>query len=312
MRKLKIMLRPIYVLFFTVACLGTSLYLYIDSYLKIQNAFRDFVIKNKLDQQQLLDTEAWIIVLVLSVLVAIILAGLGIIYVYYQKMIQLYRLQQNFINGFTHELKTPIASLKIFIDTMMRHELKREDQLKYFEYMKRDANRLADNVEQILNLARLEERDYHGEFVRSDLKKEVEYFFEKTPHLFENGDMSFEARGEFFFSTIDQRLFEMLLMNLLTNAFRYNESVLPRVKVILSADDKGNVLEIIDNGIGIEKVEQRKIFKKFYQVGKSVKGSGIGLYLASQIVKIHRGSMKVSSDGEGKGSVFTVWLPRVV
>lgn len=99
-------------------------------------------------------------------------------------MIQLYRLQQNFINGFTHELKTPIASLQLFLETFSRHELERTEQLRYLEYMKRDTKRLSDNVNRILQLGRLEARDVKAEFRDEDVVSVINDFIKNTPHLF--------------------------------------------------------------------------------------------------------------------------------
>ena len=106
----------------------------------------------------------------------------------------------------------------------------------------------------------------------------------------------------------------MLLMNILTNAKKYNNSSRP---IIHNTFEEGeNILQIRfrDNGIGIEKGERKKIFKKFYQ-GRNrdehavVGGSGIGLYLAQQIAKLHHGKLSADSEGAGKGSVFTLTLP---
>ena len=105
----------------------------------------------------------------------------------------------------------------------------------------------------------------------------------------------------------------MLLMNLLTNAVKYNESDKPRVDI--SFEIKKHKLHIIfkDNGKGLEKAEIKKIFRKFYQVGQSdnmlVKGSGIGLYLARNIARIHKGKVVAESMGIGKGATFSIILP---
>jgi len=133
---------PLFIFIFSLLALASSLVIYIRSYLRVHAALEEVVYKYHLNTKSLLDTETWVLVLILSLLVAVILTGLLIIYIYYQKMIQLYRLQQNFINGFTHELKTPIASLKLFLETFSRHDLPRDEQLKYLEYMKRDTSRL--------------------------------------------------------------------------------------------------------------------------------------------------------------------------
>ncbi len=209
---------PLFIFIFSLIALGSSLIIYIRSYLRVHAALEEVVIKYHLNSAGLLETETWVLVLILSLLVAVILAGLLIIYIYYQKMIQLYRLQQNFINGFTHELKTPIASLQLFLETFSRHELSREDQLKYLEFMKRDTVRLSENVNRILNLGRLEDRNFKADFQRQDLVKLIEHFLKNTPHLFEEGKVSFHTNVTSVVMPIDTALFEMLLVNLITNA----------------------------------------------------------------------------------------------
>lgn len=250
--------------------------------------------------------ETWVLILTLSLLVSVILAGLLIIYIYYQKMIQLYRLQQNFINGFTHELKTPIASLQLFLETFSRHELERTEQLRYLDYMKRDTKRLSDNVNRILQLGRLEDRDVKAEFRDEDVVSVINDFIKNTPHLFDEGRVVFDSSLESYFMQIDFGLFEMLLMNLVTNAFIYNKSREKIVTIKLEVIGKNLVMDIIDNGIGLDKTELKKIFRKFYQVGKTTKGSGLGLYIVQSIARLHKAEITAFSDGVGKGTTFRV------
>ena len=297
---------PLFIFIFSLIALGSSLIIYIRSYLRVHEALEEVVLKYNLNSANMLTTETWVLVLTLSLLVAVILAGLLIIYIYYQKMIQLYRLQQNFINGFTHELKTPIASLQLFLETFSRHELSREDQLKYLEFMKRDTARLSENVNRILNLGRLEDRNFKADFERQDLVKLIEHFLKNTPHLFEEGKVSFHTNIASVVLPIDTALFEMLLMNLITNALIYNKSKEKSVEIKLAAQGNNLILDILDNGIGIEKDQVKKIFKKFYQIGKSTKGSGLGLYIVQNIARLHKGDIQVTSPGIGKGSDFRI------
>jgi two-component system phosphate regulon sensor histidine kinase PhoR len=296
---------PLFIFIFSPLALAMSLFLYIRSYLQVNEALQDVVYKYNLNAKQILQGETWVFILTLSLLVAVILAGLLIIYIYYQKMIQLYRLQQNFINGFTHELKTPIASLGLFLETFSRHELSRDEQLKYLDFMKKDTKRLSDNVNRILHIGRLEDRNYKTEFKDEDIVFITKNFLASTPHLFDDGVVSFESDCDVFFMPVDLALFEMLLMNLVTNGFIYNKSKSKKVHIKISTKSKKElIIEIIDNGNGIEKSELKKIFKKFYQIGKSSKGSGLGLYIVHSIVKLHKGDIVATSEGVGKGTTF--------
>ncbi|MCO4793381.1 MAG: HAMP domain-containing histidine kinase [Bacteriovoracaceae bacterium] len=303
-------IHPLTIFIFSLLALFTSLYLYIHSYLRVNEAFEAFIVKHKLNPSVMYDSQAWVMILTLSILVSLIIIGMILIYVYYQKMRILYRQQQNFINGFTHELKTPVASLKLFLETFTKHELTRDQQLKYLNFMKRDTERLSDNVSLILNLAKIEDKDQLEESVFTDLGIFITEFLDNSPHLFDEIDIQFENRikGPTSFP-VNRNMMEMLLMNMVTNAIRYNDLEDRKLDIIMRRAD--NFIEIVfkDNGIGINKSEQKKIFKKFYQVGKTAKGSGLGLYFVQQIVKLHKGSIRVYSEGLGKGCSFILELP---
>lgn len=307
-------LHPIFIFIFSIVALAASLALYIYWYVEVSTGLSSVVRKFNLDTSQIFTPQTWVVILVLSILVAIILAGIFVIFVYNQKLIQLYRMQYNFINNFTHELKTPVTSLNLYLETFVRHELSRDDQLKYIGYMIQDVKRLADNTERILNLARIESRSYEGEFVEADLVEMVTEFYQHNAHLFQKCKINIHnPSGRFFPYPVNISLFEMLLMNLTTNAIKYNSTDMPRIDITFAPQKRRFHICFEDNGIGIEKTEIRKIFRKFYQVGRaddmSAKGSGIGLYLVQHIVRIHNGRITAQSEGLGRGSVFILRLP---
>jgi two-component system, OmpR family, phosphate regulon sensor histidine kinase PhoR len=305
---------PIFIFIFSIVALAMSLVLYIYWYIEVSTGLKEVARKFNLDPGQFLESETWVIILILSILVGIILVGIFIIFVYNQKIIQLYRLQHNFINNFTHELKTPVTSLKLYLETFMKHEFSRDDQLKYLDYMVQDVGRLSENINRILNLARIESRSYGEEFVVVDLVATVEEFITDNDHLFRNCNINIHnSSGRSFAYGINLFLFEMLLMNLMTNAVKYNESENPRIDITFKLYHRRLHIRFEDNGMGIEKTEIKKIFKKFYQSGwaddMTARGSGLGLYLVQNIARIHKGKVFAQSKGRGKGSVFTVMLP---
>jgi len=305
---------PVFIFIFSIVALAASLFLYIYWYMEVSTGLKTLVRRFNLDPDQVLASQTWVVILVISILVGLILAGIFIIFVYNQKLVQLYRLQHNFINNFTHELKTPVTSLKLYLETFLKHDLSRDDQLKYIHYMIQDADRLSDNTTRILNLARIESGNYEGEFVISDLVQTIEGFCSNNSYLFGNCEITIHnPSGRSFPYRINSSLFEMLLINLLTNAIKYNKSEVPKVDITFELQKRRLHIRFEDNGIGIKKGETKKIFRKFYQVGQSdnmsARGTGLGLYLVQSIARIHKGKISARSEGEGKGSVFTLILP---
>lgn len=305
---------PITIFVFSIIALATSLILYIYWYIEVSAGLRAVVRKFNIDPDQVFEPQTWVVILVLSILVAIILIGIFIIFVYNQRSIRLYRLQHNFINSFTHELKTPVTSLKLYLETFQKHELPRKDQLKFFGYMIQDVNRLSGDISSILNLARVESKSFAGEYVASDPVQLIENFYIDNQHLFQDCDIQVHEReGVPQLCRIDTNLFDMLLMNITTNAIKYNQSGSPRLDIRFENRNRKLMIHFEDNGIGLKKPDTKKIFKKFYQVGRtddmSARGSGFGLYLAQNIIRMHKGKITAKSGGPGKGSLFTLTLP---
>jgi two-component system phosphate regulon sensor histidine kinase PhoR len=136
----------------------------------------------------------------------------------------------------------------------------------------------------------------------------IEHFIANTPHLFEEGKVTFHSEVPSLMLPLDTALFEMLLMNLITNALIYNKSNEKWVNIELSLHGHSVHLDFRDNGIGLERAQIKKIFKKFYQVGKSTKGSGLGLYIVQNIARLHKGDIQAISKGPGAGSLFRLTL----
>ncbi len=307
-------IHPIFIFILSTVALAVSLFLYIYWYMEVNTVLTNMLQRFELDRAQVLESRTWIVILVLSLLVGIILIGILIIFVYQQKIYQLYRLQQNFINNFTHELKTPVTSLRLYLDTALKYQLYNEDQIKYIRYMTQDVARLSNTIDRILNIAKIESRSYGGEILTLNIVTEIERFLLNHSDQFRNSRINLQPHsGKSYNYRLNPSLFEMLMMNLLTNAIKYNTSDIPEIDISIEHRSNKLFLHFADNGIGLEKSEIRKIFRKFYQVGKSddmtAKGSGLGLYLVDTIVRIHKGKIIAKSPGIGKGSVFTVILP---
>lgn len=308
-------LHPIAILVFSIIALGLSLFLYIYWYVSVSAGLKAVLEKTNLDPQQFVAWQTWVVIMVLSILVGIILIGIFMIFVYQRKTLALYRSQYNFINSFTHELKTPTTSLRLYLETFVKHQLPRDKQLKYLSYMLDDVGRLSDNINGILNLARIEAKIYSGEFVVVDVVEEVEVFCRKNEQLFRGSAIVItQPKRKCFYCFINHTLFQLLLMNLLSNAIRHNENDCPRIAITFTETEKNVLICFSDNGIGFEKSQAKKIFEKFFQIERTesrhVGGTGLGLYMVEQVVRFHKGRITAHSDGLGKGAQFTVSLPR--
>ncbi|MDP1989460.1 MAG: HAMP domain-containing sensor histidine kinase [Syntrophales bacterium] len=315
MKQTKWFIHPVTVFILSTVALVISLFLYIYWYVRVSAGLKSVIDYYRLDASQFFEAQTWVVILILSLLVGVILAGILIIFIYNLKTLQLYRLQHTFINNFTHELKTPVTSLKLYLETFAKHKLPREEQLKYIGFMLQDTERLSENINSILNLARIESRVYEGKAAPVDLRKTIRQFIAGNTHLFRNCDICVEnSSNEITSYPIILPLFEMLLMNILTNATKYNVSVKPRIDISLETGEDELLIRFRDNGIGIGKEERKRIFRKFYR-GHSddlvaVGGSGIGLYLVQQIARLHDGKVVADSEGPGKGTVLTLILPK--
>lgn len=321
MLKIKLMPNAIFIFIFSLVALLSSFVLYIYWYIEISSGLNDVVLKFDIDPRQVFESQPAVVVVVLSLLAGLIFTGLSMTFIYNLKMQQLYRLQNNFINNFTHELKTPVTSLKLYLETFQRHELSREEQNKCVDFMLQDVHRLSGNISNILDLGRIESRHFQGEFVELDLITFVTNFYQKNAYLFQGASINVDLsrvkegsaeRGRYIVS-MNESLFEMLLINLATNAVKYNESATPALVISFTRNEKNISMQFSDNGIGIDRKHSKKIFKKFYQTARSnlrsTEGSGIGLYLVQNIIQAHKGKIKVTSSGRGKGATFIVTMP---
>lgn len=315
MKQARWFIHPIFVFALSTVTLAISLFLYIYWYVGVSAALNSVIRRYQLDANQFFEAKTWVVILILSLLVGVILVGILIIFIYNLKTLQLYRLQHSFIGNFTHELKTPVTSLRLYLETFQNHELPREEQIKYIGFMLQDVERLTAHINSILNLARIESNLYEGEFISVDLVDTVRRFIAGNRHLFRDCDIQLNhAEDVPVPCPVILPLFEILLMNLLTNGVKYNTAEHPRIDIAFDPEPQRVRIRFRDNGIGLASAEKKRIFRKFYQ-GRGhelmpAAGSGIGLYLAQQIAKLHRGRITAESGGEGLGSEFTVILPR--
>jgi two-component system sensor histidine kinase SenX3 len=224
-----------------------------------------------------------------------------------------------FINAVTHELKTPIASIRLYLETLKTRDVDEEQRREFYNTMLADSDRLLHTVEQVLRAGRtgLKRRRIANSVIDvSEMVQEclvltrVRYGLSETALIYSESP---EARSAKVSGDIDE--LRSAFSNLLDNAVKYSDNEV-RISVSLSAlDDKRVALRVADKGIGIPSAQLKRIFKRFYRVpGRfmaRVKGTGLGLFIVHSVIRKHGGRVFAESPGLGQGSTFTVHLPRV-
>ncbi len=225
--------------------------------------------------------------------------------------------QQNaFLNSMTHELKTPIASIRLYLETMKTREISEEKRQEFYDIMLADSDRLLNTVETVLQASRTKENSRQMNISEINLPELLTECIKivQTRHKFEGDEFSFKTDKEDTIISGDAAELQTAFTNLFDNAVKYSNDeikVLVRLKNI-SANEV--VISIKDSGVGLEKKELKKIFNRFYRVSNETtqlkKGTGLGLFLVESIIKKHGGRIKAKSSGEGKGTTFIIQLPK--
>jgi len=239
----------------------------------------------------------------------VILIGAVVVYSSFHRSVRLSKQQNNFMLSVTHELKSPIAAMKLNLQTLQKHRLDEETRNKLVERCIKEANRLNDLCNNILFTSQLEGRQYVSAkelFDFSELIEEsVQDYASRYPQRFEEEIIAdCKLIG-------DRVMLQMAINNLLENAVKYTPSDKP-ITIKLTATKNTAQLRVMDRGAGIPDAEKKKVFNKFYRVGneesRRSKGTGLGLYLTCKIVSEHKGRIMLK-DNKPTGSVFEISLP---
>jgi two-component system phosphate regulon sensor histidine kinase PhoR len=244
----------------------------------------------------------------------IVLTYAGAIY-YMWKQKRLSDIKTDFINNMTHEFKTPIATISLAVDSMTHPKVMDDhEKVNYFADIIREENkRMNTQVENVLNTALLEKEELKLKLKTVDVHGLINKAMAQMNLVLtkEKGDMSAEMKAEKHLLQADEMHLYNVIVNLLDNAIKYSGGV-PNVQISTLSKNNELVMSIKDNGIGMNKETQRKIFDKFFRVTKGnihdVKGFGIGLSYVKAVVDAHHGSVDVQSE-LGKGTTMLVHLP---
>ena len=228
--------------------------------------------------------------------------------------IKINRMKEDFISSVSHELKTPIAAVKMLSETLKRGKIKGDvNKDHYYDMIIREADRLTRFINKILDFSKLEKDGKIFYFEKTNMvklaKEAIDIFKDEAQD--ENLKISLNAEDEQIFAEADKDAMMQVILNLVDNACKYSKGK-KEIVVNVKRARENTLLEVIDSGAGMPKEEIEKIFDKFYRINKDVmagtKGSGLGLAFVKNVIQGHNGKIAVESE-LGKGSKFIISLP---
>jgi len=311
MKRISFILQPIVI--FVIAQLAWVSLLGIWIYWYVNNYFIFTTVEDKISPQ-LIDKNTNIVALVTGlVLLVAILAGMYLIFIYLNRQIKLTSLYDNFIANVTHELKSPLASIQLHLETLLLRDLPKGKQVQFISLMQKDATRLKQLIDTILEIATLEQKKIAYDFqiynaddiIRSIVAESAEQFLLPVNSVQIHGNAPCQC-------VADRNAFKIVIDNLIDNAIKYSKSPV-NINIKLSHDTNNWTIAFSDHGIGLERLDQKKVFQKFQRIYHrampNVKGTGLGLYWVRQITRYHGGSVNVYSEGVGYGTTFIMTFP---
>ncbi|MEZ5356158.1 MAG: HAMP domain-containing sensor histidine kinase [Bryobacteraceae bacterium] len=251
-----------------------------------------------------------------AILFAMIIAGVVLNTAFLVREIRRNEQHNNFINAVTHELKTPVASIRLYLETLKTRPVEEEKRQQFYDHMLEDSDRLLDTIEQVLKAGQVTS-GRHPEPVPVNLPETIEQSLAlaRSRHRLPEEALSFVNRITGGGTTVmgDPDDLRTAILNLLDNAVKYSGQTVS-VLVELTRGEKGQLLvRVKDQGIGIPSHELKTIFERFHRIrdaaASRVKGTGLGLFIVNSVAKHHKGRVYAESGGSGLGSTFTLELP---
>jgi len=239
-----------------------------------------------------------------------LIIGIWIINKAVQDEFKIAQLKNNFLVSITHELKTPIASIKMILETLLnKPNLEESKRLQIESNALNETNRLESMVNKLLLSAKIEDQ-YQYNFEEVHLKYFLSFIIYNYPLQKGRRQVTIDCPAEIK-AEVDQETFKSVIQNLLENAIKYS-SLDDDIMVKVSLDNNNIVLECIDEGKGIADTEKTEVLKKFYRIGneefRSTEGSGLGLFIVNEIIKSHHGKLTIL-DNKPKGTIIRIHIP---
>jgi hypothetical protein len=311
MNRLRALFHPIFVFIgVQIAWIGLMI-VWVYWYFKNSQNLAEFT--KKLPPELLESDFNLIVLLEGGVLMLVILAGVYVIFVYWNKQSRLYQLQSNFVSSVSHELKSPLASIQLYLETLKYQKVSLKETRDFVETMLSDTERLSDLIDNILESSKSDPKSMQLQFNSVDIVAFLQETMAHHQKLFEDKQCVIQLKFlDHLKVSIDGRAMRMVFNNLIANALRYSPAGTILMIEVKQAQKKC-IIDFIDQGFGFDKKELKKVFKKFYRVQneetQNVEGAGLGLYISRQIIKNHKGKINVFSKGRGKGTRFMLTLP---
>jgi len=266
---------------------------------------------------------SWIVVnwrrdvpLVLGIIFfGVIIAGVVVNTIFLVREIRRNEQQDSFLNAVTHELKTPIASIRLYLETLQSRGIDEAQRRDFYRIMLEDADRLLATVEQVLKAGEARQGSHQKHWQEVNFTAIVEETAElaRVRHNLPPQILRFgvEPRGDLLVMGKPEEL-RTAVFNLFDNAIKYSGPEKDIVVDLAPTDRDTIVLSVRDRGIGIPRPELKRIFSRFYRVPNTakVKGTGLGLFIVRAVARRYGGDAYAESEGEGRGSTFTISLPR--
>ncbi len=254
-----------------------------------------------------------IVITIITMLIIVLIYTASIYYMNKQKMIS--EIKTDFINNMSHEFKTPIATINLATDALKNTMISSSSEKvnHYANLIKQENKRMSRQIEMILRMSKLERNELEFNKKKIDLQQLIEKCIESMKIVVEqrSGTIIADFKADYHWVNVDEFHLENAIINLLDNANKYSLEK-PKITLHTHNENQQFILEIEDEGMGMETATQKKIFEKFYreETGNihNVKGHGLGLAYVKKIIEQHNGEISVKSS-KGKGSTFIVKLP---
>ena len=254
-------------------------------------------------------------------------AGLFLVYKNVKRELHLSRLKSDFVANVSHELKTPLALIRLFAETLELGRVPGEEKARqYYRIINKESQRLTQLINNILDFSRIEAGRKEYRFARADVGRIVHEVIESYRFPIEQQGFTLEVdvAEELPAAQVDKEALSQALINLVNNAIKYSPDE-KHLRVAARTEGNSLAISVADRGIGIAKADQKRIFEKFYRAENSLvhetKGSGLGLSLVQHIVEAHGGSVRGGERArqgehvhprpapveEGRGGILKLW-----